>query len=164
MSFNVCANQLHVSIRNKLIKALTSLHEEFKAIGVDLVMEITEDERLEKVEKVIETLKIINRTGIKIAIDDYGRYFSSPSMVSFIEDLHILKVDKSFISSLEANCLISKSFIKHALDIAEIKKCQIIIEGIEKGSQIKLLGSTANHSTIWYQGYFFSQPKPICEL
>lgn len=56
--------------------------------------------------------------------------------------------------------LISISFLKHALDIAKITNCKVIVEGIERESQLELL----HDSKIWYQGYYFSHPRPIDEL
>ncbi|WP_421178249.1 EAL domain-containing protein [Aeromonas jandaei] len=164
ISFNVYARQLQMNTIRCLIDTLSSLYSEFESRGIQLVMEITENEKLETIDGVMDTLRLINKIGIKIAIDDYGKYFSSPSMVSFVEDVHILKIDKSIIDSLEVNCLISRSFIKHAFDIAKIKNCHILIEGIERESQLELLGNNVNHSTIWYQGYFFSRPRPIHDL
>lgn len=161
ISFNVCAKQLQTSIRYELIETLDYLHNRFHKKGIYLVMEITEDEDFEKIEQITETLMIIKNIGIKIAIDDYGKYFSSPSRLALMESVDILKVDKSIINSSEKTiCPISMSFLKHVLDIAKIINCKVIIEGVEKKSQLELL----HNSTIWYQGYYFSKPRPIYEL
>lgn len=160
ISFNLCPQQLQTGIRYELIDKLNFLHSEFQKNDVDLVMEITEDEDFEIIKEVTETLKIIKDIGIKIAVDDYGKYFSSPSRVALMANIDILKVDKSLINSSESTCLISMSFLKHVLDIAKILNCKVIIEGVEKKSQLELL----HDSTIWYQGYYFSQPRPIFEL
>ncbi|WP_429058630.1 EAL domain-containing protein [Aeromonas jandaei] len=162
ISFNVCAQQLHSDARSELMEILKSLHVEFEKIGVYLVMEITEDKKLEETNGVIRTLKKIKSMGIKLAIDDYGRYFSSPSRGALLENIDILKTDRSLINAPNTitMSLISISFLKHALDIAKITNCKVIVEGIERESQLELL----HDSKIWYQGYYFSHPRPIDEL
>ena len=162
ISFNVCAQQLHGNARSELMEILNLLHIEFEKIGVCLVMEITEDKNLEETSGVIRALKNIKSIGIKLAIDDYGRYFSSPSRGALLENIDILKTDKSLINSPNTTTmsLISMSFLNHALEISKITNCKIIVEGIERESQLELL----HDPTIWYQGYYFSHPRPIDEL
>lgn len=125
-------------------------------VGVEpkyLEVEITESILIESYEIISAKLKMLNSIGIRIALDDFGKGYSS---LNYLRQLPIstLKIDKVFIdtiSSKEKN----KSIIDLIVKIGKSMDLCVIAEGVETKQQVDYL---AKHKCNKIQGYFFSKP------
>ena len=86
-------------------------------------------------ENIIQTLR---NFGFKVALDDFGTGYSS---LSYLRQLPIetLKIDKSFISNLEASKK-DRELIRQVIGLARELGLRVIAEGVETEAQYVLLG------------------------
>ncbi|MFO7730633.1 MAG: EAL domain-containing protein [Spirochaetia bacterium] len=127
--------------------------------GIDptlVTLEITEDVFIEDIERIQTIIADLNGSGIKIALDDFGKGFSSIYYISHIQ-LDELKVDKSFIDDI---CCSEKSFgvFSSICDFAATLGYKTVAEGVETREQVDKIKQTRCQVV---QGYYYSQPEPI---
>ncbi len=118
-----------------------------------LELEITESILMESYEAIAGKLNILRERGIKIALDDFGKGYSS---LNYLRHLPIstLKIDKTFIdtiSSTEKN----KSLTDMIVKIGKSMDLCVVAEGVETQEQLDYL---RKHKCSRIQGYFFSRP------
>ncbi len=109
-----------------------------------LEIEITEEVCLEDTEQVINLLNKIRSLGIRLALDDLGkRYSSLQYLVNFPFDT--IKIDRSFVADLE----VSKErrvVIQSILDICKKLGKRVVAEGrFTELSLIKYFNKIANN-------------------
>lgn len=122
-------------------------------------IELTEDIMIEHVERSNNTLTELSELGISIALDDFGKGYSSLSYLkNFPAD--ILKIDKAFIDNIVTNTR-DLAIVEAMIDLSHKLGIQVVAEGVEQKEQVVLL-KTINCDFI--QGYFFSKPMPAIEL
>jgi diguanylate cyclase (GGDEF)-like protein len=119
----------------------------------DLELEITESILMESYEAIAGKLMILRERGIKIALDDFGKGYSS---LNYLRHLPIstLKIDKTFIdtiSSTEKNRSLTDMIVK----IGKSMDLCVVAEGVETQEQLDYL---KKHKCSKIQGYLFSRP------
>ncbi len=118
-----------------------------------LELEITETVMAESIDVILSKLQYLSDHGIRIALDDFGKGYSS---LNYLIQLPIktLKIDKSFIDNISTD----KDFegiVSHIINMGKSLGMSIIAEGVEKEEQLNYLRKY-NCETI--QGYYFSPP------
>ena len=92
-----------------------------------LEIEITEEVCLQDTEQVINLLNKIRSLGIRLALDDLGkRYSSLQYLVNFPFDT--IKIDRSFVADLEASKE-RRVVIQSILDICKKLGKRVVAEG-----------------------------------
>lgn len=96
-------------------------------------------------------LQAYRELGHAVYIDDFGVGYSS---LSYLQDLEVdtLKIDKSFVDTLESNHVIG-----HIIEIAKSLNLSTVAEGIEWDNQREWLVA---HGVRYGQGWLFSKPLP----
>lgn len=151
MSVNVSMKQLEQEDFPKEVKRI------IMNTGIDaryLKIEITESIMAEGNE-TMKRLAMLKKIGVKIAIDDFGKGYSS---LSYLKDLPIdtLKIDKSFIDEIEKKEKVSR-IVKGIIELGHGLDLKVVAEGIEKKEQevvLKELGCDIG------QGYYYQRPVP----
>jgi len=151
-AFNLSANSFKDDI---FISKLMGLCQCF---GDKLVIEITERTVLQDFQRAKEILSSIRGFGAKIALDDFGTYYSSLSYIKNI-DLDIVKIDISFIKDIIYDKR-SLAVVKAIINLARELNAKTIAEGVEKEEQYNLLKEAGCDIA---QGYLFAKPMPIEE-
>ncbi|MDO9625901.1 MAG: EAL domain-containing protein [Pseudomonas sp.] len=124
-----------------------------------LVLEITESQLMEDSVQTLACLRELASLGIQLALDDFGTGYSSLGYLKRFP-LHILKVDKSFISGTSADGdsqLISRAIIGLGLSLG----LEVVAEGVEHSEHLDFLRAEGCRLA---QGYWFSRPRPPAEL
>ncbi|MFJ8064732.1 EAL domain-containing protein [Psychrobacillus sp. NPDC096426] len=125
----------------------------------DIELEITESTLMDNKEMVKQTINKLREMGIKIALDDFGKGYSSISYLSQYS-FDTIKIDRLFIRNMlqsERNLHIAKSIIYMAKGL----KINVVAEGVETIQQLKILQREHCNEI---QGYLFSHPAPINEF
>ncbi len=124
-----------------------------------LRLEITETVVMTDPARVLTTLGLLRRLGIKLSLDDYGTGLSS---LSYLRTLPVdeLKIDRSFVARVttdEASSLIVRSTITlaHGLGLT------VVAEGVE---DVETLQALADAGCDVVQGYLFSRPVAARDL
>ncbi len=119
-----------------------------------LELEITEEVLIENFDTINAQLARLRKTGVSIAIDDFG---SGQSSLRYLSKLPVdkLKIDRSFISQLGKDHRVN-DVIKSIVGLGHRLGCLIVAEGVEEHAQAALL-------RLWQcdqiQGFVFSRPK-----
>ncbi len=146
------AFSLNLSFNNMLNeKVLNALRENIEkySIGDHLTVEILESENVD--DYVI--IKEFKKTGIKIAIDDFGSGFSNFTHVFELEP-DILKIDGSLIKNID-NDRKSYEFVKSIVQLAKALGIKTLAEFV---SLKEIFDITYELEIDYFQGYYFSAP------
>ncbi|SDS81288.1 diguanylate cyclase/phosphodiesterase [Halopseudomonas xinjiangensis] len=149
-SVNLSSRQLH---EGGFAARVAAVLEETGFPASSLVLEITESLLMQDVPDTLATLRELESLGIRIALDDFGTGFSSLGYLHRYP-LHIIKVDKSFITRApddERLGAISRAII----GLGRGLRMDVIAEGIETPEQMRFLRDEGCH---YIQGYWFSRP------
>ncbi|GAB5379995.1 MAG: EAL domain-containing protein [Aliiglaciecola sp.] len=121
-------------------------------------LEITESVVMDEPQIVVESLKDLKSFGVTIAIDDFGKGFSS---LSYLQQLPLdrLKVDRSFINEIKPN---QTAFIAETIvTLGNKLGLQTIAEGIEKREQASYMLKLGCDEA---QGFLYAKPMRFDEL
>ena len=156
MSVNVSARQL---VDDRFQHELRALLRETGLPGHALMLELTETALVEDVHDVAERLADIRRTGVHLAVDDFGTRYAS---LSYLQRFPIdtLKVDQTFVARVH------ESPYQHLLTgaiitLAKTLGLRTIAEGVEEDEhalRLSTLGCDAG------QGFLFARPVPLASL
>jgi diguanylate cyclase (GGDEF)-like protein len=118
-----------------------------------LEIEIVESSLLSDNEVVLRTLEGLRAMGVRIALDDFGKGYSS---LSYLHRFPIdrIKIDRSFISQLLQDTG-SASIIRAICQLGENLGIEVTAEGIENMAQFTFV---AAHGCTHVQGFFFGEP------
>lgn len=124
-----------------------------------LELEITETVLIQSFDVVYNKLKLLREAGIGIALDDFGKGYSS---LSYLKQLPIstLKIDKCFIDNVSLSSE-NKTITRHIINMGRSMGISVIAEGVELKEQLDYLKKYACDKM---QGYLFSKPLPKGEL
>jgi len=141
-----------------LIEVLNQAIENYHIPPHKVELEITETAIMQNVHQAASSLNELNNMGFKISIDDFGKGYSSLSLLSKLP-FSILKIDRDFINNYKN--FKNKKIINIILSLSKELNLEVIAEGIETEEQFQFLQQQACH---YGQGYFLSHPKKPDEL
>lgn len=118
-----------------------------KLIQIEIT-ETVDEYPIEFLKRVVEALQAY---GISVAIDDFGTGSSSVILLKEVP-FDVLKIDKSFISSINDKAL---GLLSHIITMAHEVGASVITEGVEDREQIDILTELGCTDI---QGYFFDKP------
>ena len=124
-----------------------------------LELEITESIVMENSDSIVRDLNRLRKLGVRFSIDDFGTGYSS---FRYIKTFPVdrLKVDQSFISSMDQN-VSDAAIVQAIIGLAHNLKLDVIAEGVETEAQRTWL---VDEGIGEMQGYFFSRPLPAAEF
>lgn len=121
----------------------------------DLILEITENELPMRLSHLKAQIKVLRRLGLKIALDDFGRGYSSLSRLANLP-LDQLKIDKSLVSLNRHDT--DKQIIRTIISLGSLLGLTVIAEGLETKAQMQDLVSAG---CMQGQGWYYAQALPI---
>jgi diguanylate cyclase (GGDEF)-like protein len=148
MSVNLSARQLQ---QDNLVERVIRILQETDLHPRQLTLELTETQLIPDTAEVIQTLTALRAAGVQIAIDDFGKAYSSLQYLSHLP-IDALKIDQFFIqqATIDAQAAtISNAIIAMAQDLNLL----IIAEGVETAEQLKFLQRSGCYLV---QGYLYS--------
>jgi diguanylate cyclase len=141
--------------QNDFIESVARIIKETGADPNDIELEITESIAMGPIENNLAKLAYLKQMGFQIAMDDFGTGYSSLHYLSQFP-IDRLKIDRSFISSLEKSEK-DAAIVRLIVMMAKGLKFQVIAEGVEEESQKAFLEDIKCDE---FQGYLFS--RPLC--
>ncbi len=147
---NLSPRQFHGA---DVVGQVSSVLEETGLEARYLGLEITEGVVMDDAESTIETLGRLKGLGVRLAIDDFGKGFSSLNYVKRFP-VDYLKIDRSFVSGIcerPEDLAIAQAVVAlgHSLGM------EVVAEGVETAEQLDLLrGLGCDHA----QGYYLARP------
>lgn len=124
-----------------------------------LVVEITEDVLVADRERACAVLAALREMGVRIAVDDFGKGYSS---LSYLRELPIdeLKLDKSFVLSMMDDAR-ATALVVSTIDLAHSLGFEMTAEGVEDERAYRAL---SDYGCDLAQGFFMSSPVSAEEL
>jgi EAL domain-containing protein (putative c-di-GMP-specific phosphodiesterase class I) len=139
-----------------------SVLEELAAAGLPaeaLSLELTETAYTSASDAAVETLQLVRRSGVRIALDDFGSGYSSLDRVRRFP-VDAIKIDRESVVALprgERDVTIVRAMIElaHALGVP------VVAEGVESEAEHAVLVELGCDLA---QGYLYAEPLPPEEL
>ncbi len=152
VSVNLSAAQLaHPGVVDTVEQALV----ETGADPAALCLEITESLLMSDADAAVAVLTALNDLGVRVAIDDFGKGYSSLSYLRRFP-VSLLKVDGSFVTRLgddasDVALVSAVTGMGHALGLT------VVAEWVETAAQVAELRGVGCDVA---QGYYFGRPEP----
>ena len=108
---------------------------------------------MEPTEQTFRMLNELKATGVRLAIDDFGKGYSS---LGYLRRLPIdtLKIDRSFVQDVISNAD-GRAIIRAIISLARSLNLRVIAEGIETHEQLSYLQEEGSDGI---QGFLLSEP------
>jgi diguanylate cyclase (GGDEF)-like protein len=135
------------------VALVTNLVRRHELVAGQLVIEITESGAFEEPEAARFAIAAMRRHGVGISLDDFGVGQSSLAQLHSVE-LDSIKIDKSFIDTLDSNprqAQFLRALLRLSIDIG----VRVIVEGIERPEQLSQLLELGHPLA---QGFLFARP------
>jgi diguanylate cyclase (GGDEF)-like protein len=133
---------------------LKTLIKQYDIDVKQIELEITETCLMPDDHQAIKSLNQLKSLGVSIAIDDFGTgYTSFNQLVNY--PLDTLKIDRSFVQSIEETPVGKKPTLDIIYELAKIYELEVIIEGIETEADLKHVQKLPNAIV---QGFYFTTP------
>lgn len=150
LSVNVTAQLL---AEESFCQEVLQLKEEWHLKDGIIEFELTENVQLFESPFIQQRLRILQESGFRIAMDDFGSGYSN---FSYISDFPIdkIKIDKSFIDYIGESA--KGEAVLDALILLSLRLgIDLVAEGVETEEQLRYL---QNRECMLMQGYYFSRP------
>lgn len=119
-----------------------------------LELEVTESVFVDHLAANVErALQALVSEGVSIALDDFGTGYASLTHLQQFP-VHVLKIDRSFISRLDSADSADFAIVHGVIDIAHRMKIATVAEGVENENQVAQLGALGCDIA---QGYLVSR-------
>jgi diguanylate cyclase (GGDEF)-like protein/PAS domain S-box-containing protein len=123
-----------------------------------LTIEITEGTLIDET-KVLTVLAALRERGVTIAIDDFGKGYSSMTRLKALP-VDVLKIDRTFLANMAqdpSEAMIVESLVK----VGQCLGKKVVAEGVETPDQLRLLERIGCDIA---QGFFIKQPMAAMEV
>jgi diguanylate cyclase (GGDEF)-like protein/PAS domain S-box-containing protein len=120
-----------------------------------LALEITETVLMEEADSAGTVIDTFAEHGLTLVLDDFGTGYSSLSRLKRFP-LAVLKIDRSFVSGIEAN-IDDRAIVKATIDMAHAVGLTVVAEGVETREQEETLRGFGCDRA---QGFLYARPQP----
>lgn len=150
--FPISLNLSRLDMKNpNLISDIETIVNKYKIEPKLIEFEFTENMIFDDTSLFIETVNKLKNLGFLTSIDDFGTGQSSLNALKNLP-VDILKIDKGFLDDNNKN---GKMIIKDIIKLAKKLNMKVVVEGIEKKEEVKMLKEL---SCDYGQGYYYSKP------
>ena len=116
-------------------------------------LELTETAFVTDCDKIAQGLRQLRAGGIKIAIDDFGKGYSSLASLKTLP-VDIIKIDRLFLCDILVDS-VTQSILHSILDLARGLQLDVVYEGIEAQEQVEYLKQFEFRTA---QGFYYAMP------
>lgn len=124
-----------------------------------LEVEVTESALLEEKDDLVQVLSDLRRLGVSVAIDDFGKGYSSLARLRGMP-FDTIKLDRSFVRDIASDHE-AREFLKVVSDLGSLLKKEVIIEGIETADEYEIVRQLHCDAA---QGFLFGRPVSGSQL
>ena len=152
-SFNLSPVQFG---ERRLVEKIVKILEETGMKSGSLEVEITEAVFIEDEERARTVIDSLRQNGISVALDDFGKGYSSLSYLSKYE-IDRLKIDRAFIAGRHAD-LRNEKIVKSVIQLGLSLGIATTAEGVQSLEDASWL---ASHGCKQAQGFHYAAPMPV---
>ena len=118
-----------------------------------VVLEITEQEKLEATETTLPAIEELRAVGVQFALDDVGVSYSHLDLISRIRPSY-LKISHEFGTDFEKDPA-RRKIIRNIQSLARDFECEVILEGVESEETSR---AAEDIGARYAQGFFYARP------
>lgn len=155
ISVNVSIHQLE---QPDFVQIVRDVLQETGFPPASLQLEVTESIAMYNFESIIPKLEELQRFGLSISVDDFGKEYSS---LSYLKQLPInqMKIDRSFQMTLTDRK--TQSIVKSIIELAHNLQLEVVAEGVERSEEKEIL---KQYDCDIVQGYYYAKPLQATEF
>ncbi|HVZ15210.1 MAG TPA: EAL domain-containing protein [Bauldia sp.] len=156
LSVNVAPDQFRDrELAEKILSTLAEQHFPPERLEVEL----TETALVTDMEGARQTITELKNAGVRIAIDDFGKGYSS---LYYLRELpfDVVKIDQSFVSTRQSNPESAK-IVAAVIGLSEAMGLTTVAEGIEQSADAEWLRTQGCDTG---QGFLYSEPVPAADV
>lgn len=150
LALNISTCQL--SHDNYLIEKLQEACKKYQLLPADLQLELTETAIMLNPKQAEFILAELHKLGFLISLDDFGKGYSSLSLLSRLP-VSFLKIDQQFIGKLAEEK--DEFIVKSVLSLSQSLGLDVVAEGVETQEQLTYL---IEHNCYAAQGFYLCKP------
>ncbi|HET7725706.1 MAG TPA: bifunctional diguanylate cyclase/phosphodiesterase [Candidatus Limnocylindrales bacterium] len=121
-----------------------------------VILELTERETIEDVDRLRVALESCRRAGVQIAADDVGAGNAGIRMLSQIQ-FDVIKIDLSLVQAAAGREPVG-SVLSSIVDLARRWRALVVAEGVETPEQLRMIKALGIDAA---QGYLLGRPGPL---
>ncbi|MDI9461102.1 MAG: EAL domain-containing protein [Bacillota bacterium] len=145
--------------KHDFVDGVSRIIEESQVDPQYVELEITESALSENLSDIAEKISKLKMLGVSVAIDDFGKGYSSLHRLEAIP-FDRIKIDKSITANIDSDR--RKSIVTETvISLAKAFKAHTTVEGVETKNQVDFLKKLGCDEI---QGFYFSKPLYIDEL
>ncbi len=129
---------------------------EFEVNPESIEIEMTESAILGDADEVMEVLKSLKQTGVRIALDDFGTGYSSISHLAHFP-IDVLKIDQSFVARIDDDAQ-GATLVSALIAMARRLSLSVVAEGVETEEQAEFLRDEGCNVL---QGFLLARPLDV---
>ena len=134
MAVNFSAYQF---LQSSLVEHVASILARIGLAASNFEFEITESAMLNDEQTVVETMRRLNATGIRLAIDDFGSGYA-PFTYLKRYPVDVLKIDVEFVAGIDASPT-DREIVSSIIQLGHGRGLEIVAEGVETRAQLDVL-------------------------
>jgi EAL domain-containing protein (putative c-di-GMP-specific phosphodiesterase class I) len=115
---------------------------------------------LKNPDEAVSIMRRIKQLGVKLALDDFGKGYSSLSRLGHLP-LDTIKVDQEFVMKLASGDRANGAITDTIIAISKTLGLGVVAEGVESADVQALL---CDRDCPQMQGYYLSPPLPATEF
>ena len=153
---SVCVNLSAAQVRHPGL--LQDVRSTLRGSGLEpgsLTLEITEGALIEDTELLKIIFGELKALGVRLAIDDFGKEYSSLSYLKRLP-VDVLKINGSFVESLGKDST-NTTIVETVISLAHSLDLEVTGEGVERAEQLEHL---KRMECDFVQGYYLARPRP----
>ena len=161
LCLNIPADQCH---NDNLLAYLMDKLKFYQLDSSQIEIEVTETKLMSNPTLSQKLLASIQSKGVGVSVDDFGTGYSSMAYLTTLP-LNTLKIDRQFISGLEADCGLEQDFrnnkiVEAIIALGRSLNLKTVAEGVETIEQYNIVRDAGCD---YIQGYYFGRPCPGAE-
>ncbi len=137
----------------EFFERLQNLRDELRRSHVRLVIELTEDSLLQGDSKSLSNLHKIRDLDVDLAIDDFGKGYSSLTYLKEVPATEI-KIDKKFIEAIGVDKT-DQQIVKAVIDISHALGMEVVAEGVDSAENLSMVVALGCDTA---QGFLIARP------
>jgi EAL domain-containing protein (putative c-di-GMP-specific phosphodiesterase class I)/GGDEF domain-containing protein len=152
--FSVAVNIApQVLINGGFSTRLRELRSRLDRRNVRLIIELTEDSLVHSGDAALDTLASLRELGVGLAIDDFGKGYSSLSYLKQIPATEI-KIDKRFIGAIAIDDK-DRQIVKAVIELGHALGMRVVAEGVDNAESLAVVEELGCEMA---QGFFIARP------
>jgi diguanylate cyclase (GGDEF)-like protein len=152
--FSVAVNvSPQVLAEREFLARLRSLKSALDAHGFGLTIELTEDSLVQSDDSSLACLEKVRKLGVELAIDDFGKGYSSLSYLKQIPATEI-KIDKRFIGTIALDHK-DREIVKTVIALGRALGMRVVAEGVDSAEGLDVVTDIGCEMA---QGFFIGRP------